>query len=114
MRTTVDQITDRIYRLSTWIPDVGPGGFTFNQFLVDAEEPLLYHTGMRQLFPLVSGAVERVMPVRFEFEVIQAPYLVAHGWSEYLPVLTLSSRCWAYVLPATERRRLTARRTSRP
>ena len=63
MRTTVDQITDRIYRLSTWIPDVGPGGFTFNQFLVDAEEPLLYHTGMRQLFPLVSGAIERVMPV---------------------------------------------------
>jgi flavorubredoxin len=63
METKVDQIADRIYRLSTWIPDVGPGGFTFNQFLIDAEEPLLYHTGMRQLFPLVLGAVERVMPV---------------------------------------------------
>ena len=63
MEFPVDQISDRIYRLSTWIPDVGPGGFTFNQFLVDAEEPLLYHTGMRQLFPLVSAAVERIMPV---------------------------------------------------
>lgn len=63
MQTNVDQIADRIYRLSTWIPEIGPGGFTFNQFLVDAEEPLLYHTGMRQLFPLVKEAVERIMPV---------------------------------------------------
>jgi flavorubredoxin len=63
VRTTVHQIADRIYRLSTWIPNVGPGGFTFNQFLIDAEEPLLYHTGMRQLFPLVKEAVEQVMPV---------------------------------------------------
>lgn len=63
METRVDQIADRIYRLSTCIPDAAPGGFTFNQFLVDAEEPLLYHTGMRQLFPLVRAAVERVMPI---------------------------------------------------
>ena len=63
MQTRVDQIADRVYRLSTCIPDVAPGGFTFNQFLVDAEEPLLYHTGMRQLFPLVREGIERVMPV---------------------------------------------------
>jgi flavorubredoxin len=63
MDTRVDQIADRIYRISTCVPDVAPGGFTFNQFLVDAEEPLLYHTGMRQLFPLVRDAVERVLPV---------------------------------------------------
>ena len=63
MQAKVDQIADRIYRISTCIPDIAPGGFTFNQFLVDAEEPLLYHTGMRQLFPLVREAVERVMPV---------------------------------------------------
>ena len=63
MHTRVDQISDRIYRISTCIPEVTPGGFTFNQFLVDAEEPLLYHTGMRQLFPLVKEAIERVMPV---------------------------------------------------
>ena len=61
--TKVDQIADRIYRISTCIPDLAPGGFTFNQFLVDAEEPLLYHTGMRQLFPLVREAVEKVLPV---------------------------------------------------
>jgi flavorubredoxin len=61
--TSVDQIADRIYRISTFVPDLAPGGFTFNQFLVDAEEPLLYHTGMRQLFPLVRPALERVLPV---------------------------------------------------
>jgi flavorubredoxin len=60
---SVDQIADAIYRISTFVPDIGPTGFTFNQFLVDAEEPLLYHTGMRQLFPLVREAIERVMPV---------------------------------------------------
>ena len=63
MQTRVDQIADRIYRISTCMPDLAPGGFTFNQFLVDAEEPLLYHTGMRQLFPVVRDAVEQVMPV---------------------------------------------------
>lgn len=63
MQAKVDQIAEQIYRISTWIPDVGPTGFTFNQFLVDADEPLLYHTGMRQLFPLVRDAIERVLPV---------------------------------------------------
>lgn len=63
MTTTVDQVADRIYRISTFVPEIGPTGFTFNQFLVDAEEPLLYHTGMRSLFPLVSEAVGRVLPV---------------------------------------------------
>lgn len=61
--TKVDQIADRIYRISTCVPELAPGGFTFNQFLVDAEEPLLYHTGMRQHFPLVRDAVEQVLPV---------------------------------------------------
>lgn len=63
MSARVDQIADRIYRISTFVPDLGPTGFTFNQFLVDAEEPLLYHTGMRQLFPDVRDAIETVMPV---------------------------------------------------
>lgn len=60
---TVDEIADDIYRISTLIPDVGPDGFTFNQFLVAADEPLLFHTGMRGLFPLVSEAVATVVPV---------------------------------------------------
>ncbi|HET6817325.1 MAG TPA: MBL fold metallo-hydrolase [Mycobacteriales bacterium] len=63
MQANVDQIAERIYRISTFVPEIGPTGFTFNQFLVDAEEPLLYHTGMRGLFPIVSEAVARVLPV---------------------------------------------------
>ena len=63
MHTKVDQIADRIYRFSTLVPDIAPGGFSFNQFLIDAEEPLLFHTGMRQLFPQVREAIEQVMPI---------------------------------------------------
>ena len=59
----VDEIEDGIFRISTWIPDVTPDGFTFNQFLVRGEEPLLFHTGMRGVFPLVAEAVATVMPV---------------------------------------------------
>jgi flavorubredoxin len=60
---TVDEIADGIYRISTLIPDVSPEGFTFNQFLVAGEEPLLFHTGPRMLYPLVSEAVATVLPV---------------------------------------------------
>ena len=63
MQPTVDEISDGIYRISTWIPEVTPEGFTFNQFLVAAEEPLLFHTGPRALFPLVAEAVATVLPV---------------------------------------------------
>jgi flavorubredoxin len=64
METRVDEIAARVYRLSTFLPAVGPKGFTFNQFLVDADEPLLFHCGQRSLFPAVSQAVGRVMDVR--------------------------------------------------
>jgi flavorubredoxin len=40
-----------------------PAGFTFNQFLVMADQPLLFHCGMRGLFPLVSAAVAKIMPI---------------------------------------------------
>ncbi len=64
MTTTVDEIASGIYRISTWVPDIAPpAGFTFNQFLVAGEEPLLFHTGPRAMFPLVSEAVARVTPV---------------------------------------------------
>jgi flavorubredoxin len=63
MEARVDEIADKIYRISTLVDDVAPGGFSFNQFLVDAPEPMLFHTGMRQLFPLVREAIERVMPI---------------------------------------------------
>jgi flavorubredoxin len=61
--TDVTEIADGIYRISTLVPEIGPTGFTFNQFLVDAEEPLLYHTGARGMFPVVSEAIATVMPV---------------------------------------------------
>jgi len=64
METKVDEIAEGIYRLSTFLPTVGPRGFTFNQFLVDAAEPLLFHCGQRALFPAVSQAVARVMDPR--------------------------------------------------
>src|SRR3954470_9966576 len=60
---TITQINDDIYRISTLVPEVTPDGFTFNQFLVVADEPLLFHTGMRALFPLVSEAVASVIPI---------------------------------------------------
>jgi flavorubredoxin len=62
MDTRVDEIAERIYRLSTFVPDIGPRGFTFNQFLIDADEPTLFHTGPRALFPAVSTAIASLMP----------------------------------------------------
>jgi flavorubredoxin len=64
MTTSVHEIADGIYRLSTPVTIAnGPGGFTFNQYLVTDEEPLLFHTGPRRMFPLVREAVSRVLPV---------------------------------------------------
>ncbi len=61
--TLIDEIADEIYRLSTFVADVGPTGFTFNQFLIDDDEPLLFHTGQRMLFDSVSEAVATVVPI---------------------------------------------------
>src|SRR4051794_18560074 len=63
MSTTVAEIGSRIYRLSTFVPEIGPTGFTFNQFLLDDDEPLLFHTGHRSMFPAVTEAIERIMPL---------------------------------------------------
>ncbi len=64
MGTSISEIADGIYRISIFVPDIAPpAGFTFNQFLVLDNEPLLFHTGLRKMFPLVSEAVSRVMPV---------------------------------------------------
>jgi len=63
MTTTIDEIATGIYRLSTFVPQIGPTGFTFNQFLLDDDEPLLFHTGHRAMFPDVRTAIEQVMPV---------------------------------------------------
>jgi len=63
MTTKIDEIAPHIYRLSTLVPEIGPTGFTFNQFLLDDDEPLLFHTGHRSMFPSVRDAITQVMPV---------------------------------------------------
>src|SRR4051812_50041920 len=60
METQIDEVGPDIYRLSTYDKDAD---FMFNQFLVVDEEPLLFQTGLRSLFPAISEAVRRVMPV---------------------------------------------------
>lgn len=63
METKVDEIADGIFRLSTFVPDVAPpAGFTFNQFLVLGDEPLMFHTGLRQMFALNRDALRRIIP----------------------------------------------------
>ncbi len=59
MDTTVHEVADGIYRLSTFLP---AANLPFNQYLIVAEEPMLFHAGHRQLFSQVSQAVARVMP----------------------------------------------------
>jgi flavorubredoxin len=63
MDTTVDEIAPGVFRLSTWTPGITDQGFTFNQFLLTGEQPFLFHCGMRQLFPLVSQAIESIIPL---------------------------------------------------
>lgn len=60
--TNVHEIAPQIFRISTPIPPSQiPGGFTFNQILIVDEEPLLFHTGQRRMFPLVREAVAHVL-----------------------------------------------------
>jgi hypothetical protein len=49
-----------IYRISTPVAAI-PGGFTFNQILINDEVPHLFHTSLRRMFPLVWAAVEHVL-----------------------------------------------------
>jgi flavorubredoxin len=63
METKIAEIADGIYRLSTFVPDIAPpAGFTFNQFLILGDEPLMFHTGLRKMFPLNRDAVSRLIP----------------------------------------------------
>jgi len=63
--TRIDEIAEGIYRISTPIPanPALPAGFTFNQFLIVDDEPLLFHTGLRRIFPLVREAAAKVISV---------------------------------------------------
>ena len=59
METRVTEVANDIFQLTTFIAEAN---FSFNQYLVKADEPLLFHTGGRQLFPLVKDAVATVLP----------------------------------------------------
>jgi flavorubredoxin len=61
-RTNVNEVAERIWRINTPVAMDGGMDFSFNQYLVEADHSLLFHTGPRQLFPLVREAVEHVMP----------------------------------------------------
>jgi flavorubredoxin len=62
--TRIDEIAADIFRISVPVAPEAipvPGGFTFNQFLIVDDEPLLFHSGPRGMFPLVREAVAHVL-----------------------------------------------------
>jgi len=62
--TRIDEIASGIFRISTPVPpEAIPGGFSFNQYLVVDEAPLLYHTGTKKMFSKVRDAIATVIPV---------------------------------------------------
>jgi flavorubredoxin len=61
--TNVHEIADGIYRINTPVVIDGGGAFSFNQYLIRDDEPLIFHTGPRRMFPLVREAVASVLPV---------------------------------------------------
>src|SRR5687768_16776876 len=64
MTARLDEIADNIFRISVFVPEIAPpDGFAFNNFLIDGDEPLLFHAGRRDMFPLFSEAVRAVMPI---------------------------------------------------
>jgi len=61
--TNVHEIAEEIYRINTPVVFEGGMGFSFNQYLIVDDEPLLFHTGLRKMFPLVREAAASVMSV---------------------------------------------------
>ena len=60
---SIHEVAPDTYRISIPLPDALPGGFSFNQYLVVDERPLLFHTGPKKLFPLIKERIETVMPL---------------------------------------------------
>ena len=99
-QTTTTEIAQGIHRISTYVPDGPPGGITFNQFVVMGDEPLLFHTGTRRLFPSVRDAVADIVDptsIRWissghasrpdeygalnEWEALATSATATHGWT---------------------------------
>jgi flavorubredoxin len=64
MDLRTDEIADKIYRVSAFVPQGAAGrGFSYNHFVVDGDEPMLFHCGLRKMFPLVCAAVGKLVPL---------------------------------------------------
>ena len=61
--TNLHEIAGGIYRINTPIQVPGGPEFNFNQYLVADDEPLLFHTGPKRMFPLVAEAIAKVLPL---------------------------------------------------
>ncbi|MEY2471776.1 MAG: hypothetical protein QOK28_1105 [Actinomycetota bacterium] len=59
MDTRIDEVADGIYQIATYMPEMD---FGFNQYLIAGDEPVLFHTGMRGVFPIVREHVAKVLP----------------------------------------------------
>lgn len=62
--TNIHEVAEGIYRINTPVVFENGLGFSFNQYLIDDDTPLLYHTGPRKMFPLVREAVASILPVK--------------------------------------------------
>jgi len=93
--TNVHEIADGIYRINTPIVIDGAGAFSFNQYLIADDEPLIFHTGPRRFFSLVREAVGSVMPVEslryIAFSHVEADE--CGSLNEWLAAAPRPSRC---------------------
>lgn len=112
METRIDEIADGIYRLSTLVPEIAPPqGFTFNQFLIKGGAPLLFHLGHRKMFPSISAAVAKLVPLRdlrwLSFSHLEADECGALGnWLAAAPAATVAHTavgCRIWLADATDR-----------
>ena len=88
--TTVDEIAPDVFRISTFFPELN---FQFGQFLVRDDEPLLFHTGLHAMFPLVRDAVATLIDPR---------RLRWIGWSHYEADECGALNEWLALAPAAE------------
>jgi flavorubredoxin len=88
--TRVDEIAENIFRISTYVPEFN---LQFNQFLVKDEQPLLFETGMKQMFPVVRDAVSKI---------IDPASLRYVSFSHYEPDECGSLNEWLSVAPRAE------------
>lgn len=75
--TNVEEIAEGIYRINAPL-EIPGGAFSFNQYLVEDAEPLLFHTGPRRLFPLVREAVSHILPTKSSDPQLSSTHAAGH------------------------------------